>query len=94
MSEKLVSHETPAVESIEKAVGRGSIVELHYTDDPDNETLKLQLIESIHDSTFGKTLLVSLPLGQALLGKTEGDSVLYTAPDGEEFDIKIVSIEN
>lgn len=72
----------------------GSIVELHYADDPEDETITVRVIETVNDSIPGETLLTSLPLGNDLLGKQVGETVLYIAADGEEFDVEIITVNN
>ncbi|WP_061961685.1 transcription elongation factor GreA [Demequina flava] len=33
------------------------------------------------------------PLGEALMGKTEGDSTSYTAPNGNDITVKVIKVE-
>ena len=90
MSEKLTSNEPLSPETIRV----GSIIELHYADDPEDDTMTLRVIASSNDSVPGETLLDSLPLAKILTGKQPGDIVCYTSPDGEEYDIEVVSVDN
>lgn len=72
----------------------GSTVELHYAGDPDDETIRVTIIGEGQESKLFETLLYSTPLGNELLGKTEGDIIHHVSPDGMDFEIQIKSIDN
>lgn len=72
----------------------GSVVELHYEGDPDDETVTVTIIEDGQESKLFETLLYSTRLGKELLGKTVDDIIHYASPDGMSFEIQIKSIDN
>ncbi len=62
------------------AVATGSVVTIRYDGDDDTEQY---LIGSIEERREGLSVISpGSPLGQALLGKSAGDSVSYDAPSG------------
>jgi transcription elongation factor GreA len=61
----------------------GSIVELRYADDDDDEAERYLVgsIEERHDDLH--VVSPQSPMGEALLGAVVGDTVTYEAPNGE-----------
>ena len=70
-------------------VTTGVVVELRYEGDDDTERF---LVGSIEEKIEGVPVISpASPLGQALTGKSEGDSVEYEAPNGR-LRVEIVSV--
>jgi transcription elongation factor GreA len=70
----------------------GSIVELRYADDDDDEAERYLVgsIEERHDDLH--VVSPQSPMGEALLGGVVGDTVTYQAPNGE-LSVVILAIE-
>jgi transcription elongation factor GreA len=68
----------------------GSIVEIRYEGDDDTETYLIGSIEERHDDLH--VVSPRSPLGEALMGRTKGDSVTYAAPNGE-LSVIVVDVE-
>jgi transcription elongation factor GreA len=70
----------------------GSIVELRYADDDDDEAERYLVgsIEERHDDLH--VVSPQSPMGEALLGSAVGDTVTYQAPNGE-LSVVILAIE-
>ena len=71
------------------AVTTGSIVTLRYEGDDDTERYLLGSIEERRDDLA--VISPASPLGQALLGRSAGDTVAYDAPSGT-LRVEIVAI--
>ena len=72
-------------------ISTGSIVTLTYEGDSDGETERY-LIGSIEERREDLSVISpSSPLGQALVGKREGDEVTYQAPSGT-LRVKVVGV--
>jgi transcription elongation factor GreA len=70
-------------------VSTGTVVSLRYTGDDDVERY---LIGSIEERREGVAVVSpNSPLGQALMGKKEGDRVSYQAPSGP-LEVEIVQV--
>ena len=70
-------------------VSTGALVSLRYTGDDDVERY---LIGSIEERREGVAVVSpNSPLGQALMGKKEGDRVSYEAPSGP-LEVEIVAV--
>ena len=70
-------------------VATGSVVELRYEGDDDTERYLVGSIEERRDDV--SVISPNSPLGQALLGKSPGDTVAYEAPSGT-LRVEIVSV--
>ncbi len=71
------------------AVGTGTVVSLRYVGDDDVERY---LIGSIEERREGIAVVSpNSPLGQALMGRKEGDKVSYDAPSGS-LEVEIVAV--
>lgn len=71
----------------------GSVVTILYEGDDEDaaETYLLASIEERHDDY--EVMSPQSALGQALMGKTVGDQVVYTTPTGAQLCVEIVSVE-
>jgi transcription elongation factor GreA len=72
-------------------VSHGSVVAIRYAGDDDVERYLVGSIEERHDDL--EVISPSSPLGEALIGAGQGDSVTFTAPTGAELQVEIVSID-
>ncbi len=70
-------------------VGTGSIVALRYEGDDDVERYLVGSIEERRDDL--PVISPASPLGQSLLGRTQGDTVEYEAPSGT-LKVEIVEV--
>lgn len=94
MSELL---ENPETVLTGETVTTGSIVELRYFDGEDDDTEVVQII-SKHDqnklnSAHLRSVLSDSPLGAAIIGKSVGNIVKYTAQNNMLLAIEIVSVK-
>jgi transcription elongation factor GreA len=74
----------------EGEVGFGTVVTLVYEGDTDHEQYLVGHIEEQYDGL--DVLSPTAPLGAALLGHREGETVTYTAPTGAELRVTIVTV--
>jgi transcription elongation factor GreA len=74
----------------EGEVGFGTVVTLVYEGDTEHEQYLVGHIEEQHDGL--DVLSPTAPLGAALLGRREGETVAYQAPTGAELRVTIVSV--
>jgi transcription elongation factor GreA len=72
-----------------ETVAMGTIVEIRYAGDDDTERYLIGSIEEHRDDVA--VISPGSPLGQALLGRSAGDSVEYQAPTGK-LAVEIVSV--
>jgi len=73
----------------EGVVRTGNVVELRYEGDDETERF---LVGSIEERTAGVSVVSpASPLGQALLGRSVGETVEYEAPNGR-LAVQIVSV--
>src|SRR5688500_1683905 len=85
------------VEIIEKppagVVGPGSIVTLVYEGDSDDDAERY-LVGHIEEQVRGLDVVSpTAPLGAALLGANAGDTVGFTAPNGNELRVRVLQVE-
>lgn len=75
-----------------EAVVAGSIVTLRYEGDDEDEVERYLIgsIEERHDDLHVAS--PGSPLGEALMGRAKGDTVSYSAPNGE-LRVEIVDVE-
>ncbi len=79
--------ETPPNDGV---VEPGMVVEIRFDGDSETEKFLLGARENLGD---GDDLTVYSPqsaMGSAINGKSKGDTVVYTAPNGRELKVKIV----
>jgi transcription elongation factor GreA len=72
-----------------ETVNRGTIVEIRYEGDDDTERYLVGSIEERRDDVA--VISPGSPLGQALLGRSVGETVEYEAPTGK-LAVEIVSV--
>ena len=68
----------------------GSVVEIRYEGDADTETFLLGSIEERHDDL--EVMSPGSPLGKALIGAAQGDTVTYETPTGATLAVEVVDI--
>ncbi len=68
----------------------GSVVEIRYEGDTDTETFLLGSIEERHDDL--EVMSPGSPLGQALIGASQGDTVTYETPTGATLAVEVVDL--
>jgi transcription elongation factor GreA len=73
------------------AVALGSVVGIRYQGDDDVERYLIGSIEERHDDL--DVISPSSPLGEALMGASEGAAVSFTAPTGAELKVTVVSVD-
>lgn len=71
-------------------VAAGSVVEIRYEGDDDTERYLIGSIEERHDDL--EVLTPGSPLGQALLGATQGETVAFESPTGATLAVEVVSV--
>jgi transcription elongation factor GreA len=74
-------------------VAPGTVVTVHFDDDPDDTDIFLLGSREIASTTDLTVYSPESALGAAILGRHPGETVSYTAPSGAEIKVKIVSIE-
>ncbi|MGH3729779.1 MAG: transcription elongation factor GreA [Micromonosporaceae bacterium] len=74
-------------------VAPGTVVTIHFDDDPDDTEQFLLGSREISSTTDLTVYSPESALGSAILGRSPGESVSYTAPSGAEIKVKIVSID-
>ena len=75
------------------AVGPGTVVTIYFDDDQDDtETFLLGSREETAHANVD-VYSVNSPLGQAVIGLSEGDTGTYVAPNGREMGVEVVSVE-
>ena len=80
--------EAPATDG----VGPGTVVTIQYAEEDDSETFLLGSRE-ISSTTDLTVYSPESPLGRAILGARQGDTVTFTAPSGAEIKVKVLSFE-
>lgn len=73
-------------------VHAGSVVTISYTDDDAEERYLIGSIEERHDDL--EVISPGSPLGQALIGADEGQTVTYALPTGIEVSVTVLAVEN
>jgi transcription elongation factor GreA len=71
-------------------VSHGSVVTIRYAGDDEVERYLVGSIEERHDDL--EVISPSSPLGEALIGAGQGESVTFTAPTGAQLQVEIVEI--
>lgn len=94
ISELLANSTTERTGVVEGVAHVGSVVHVYYDgDENDKETF---LIGTRAASTGNKDLETyseNSPLGEAVVGASEGETRTYTAPNGREISVTIISAE-
>jgi len=75
------------------AVAPGTVVTIHFDDDPDDTETFLLGSREIAATTDLTVYSPASALGQAINGAKRGDTVSYTAPNGATIGVTVVSIE-
>lgn len=81
--------EAPATD----AVAPGTVVTIHFDDDPEDTETFLLGSREISATTDLTVYSPESALGQAILGSRTGQTVTYTAPSGAEIKATVVRIE-
>ena len=92
---EILANSTTEREGVEEGVANiGSVVHVYYNDDKDDkETFLIGTRAASTDNKDLETYSEQSPLGAAVLGATEGETRTYTAPNGREISVTIVSAE-
>ena len=94
ISEILANSTTERAGIVEGVAHVGSVVHVYYNGDKDNK--ETFLIGTRAASTGNKDLETyseNSPLGAAVVGAAEGETRSYTAPNGREISVTIISAE-
>jgi transcription elongation factor GreA len=70
--------------------GPGMVVTVRFSDDEDTETFLIGSRE-VSDSTDLEVYSAQSPLGRALTGAKEGDTVSYNTPTGKTLSVTLIS---
>jgi len=70
--------------------GPGMVVTVRFSDDDDTETFLIGSRE-VSDTTDLDVYSAASPLGQALTGAKEGDTVSYNTPTGKTLSVTLIS---
>lgn len=79
-------------ESAEDEVGINNTVTVEFTDDGTVESYKI--VTTVRGNSLENLISNESPLGKALLGKKEGESVHVQVNNAIGYDVKILKIEN
>jgi transcription elongation factor GreA len=91
--EALLEHAEIIEKPAEGVVGPGSIVTLVYEGDRD-EDAERYLVGHIEEKVDGLDVVSpTAPLGAALIGANPGDTVGFTAPNGNELRVRVLQVE-
>ena len=94
ISELLANSTTERTGVIEGVAHVGSVVHVYYNgDENDKETFLIGTRAASTDNTDLETYSENSPLGAAVVGASEGDTRKYTAPNGREISVTILSAE-
>jgi len=74
-------------------VAPGAVVTISFDDDPDDTEQFLLGSREIGATTDLTVYSPESALGSAIMGRSPGDTVSYTAPSGAEIKVKVVSLE-
>lgn len=87
--EYMIANATIIEKNDSHIVGLGSNVEILYVDD--DETEEYSIVGSTEADPFGNKISNESPIGKAIIGKQEGDTVDIESPTGS-YQIKIVKV--
>jgi transcription elongation factor GreA len=76
--------------STDGTAGPGMVVTVRFSDDDDTETFLIGSRE-VSDTTDLEVYSAASPLGQALTGAKEGDTVSYNTPTGKTISVTLIS---
>ena len=79
--------ETPPNDGV---VEPGMVVEVQFDGDDETEKFLLGARENLSEGDDLTVYSPQSPMGTAINGKSKGDTVVYTAPNGKELKVKIV----
>jgi len=71
--------------------GLNSIIKVYFIEDDEEETYKL--VTTIRGNSMKNLISIDSPIGKAILGHSEGDTVNVKVSDDYSFDVKILSVE-
>ncbi|SDL62164.1 transcription elongation factor GreA [Corynebacterium mycetoides] len=94
ISEILANATTERSGVVEGVAQVGSVVHVYYNgDENDKETFLIGTRAASTDNKDLETYSESSPLGSVLIGASEGETRTYSAPNGREISVTIVSAE-
>ena len=79
-------------DSKEDEVGLDNTVTVYFVDDDEEETYKL--VTSVRGDSVSNLITIESPLGKALMGHKEGDTVSVKVNEQVSYDVIIRNIEN
>lgn len=79
-------------DSAEDEVGMNNTVTVEFVDDKTVETYRI--VTTVRGNSLENLISNKSPLGEALLGKKEGDTVHVKVNDTISYDVRILKIEN
>ena len=94
ISEILSNSTTERAGIVEGVAHVGSVVHVYYDgDEDDRETFLIGTRAASTDNADLETYSENSPLGAAVVGASEGETRTYTAPNGREISVTVVSAE-
>ncbi|MDK8795155.1 transcription elongation factor GreA [Corynebacterium sp. MSK044] len=92
ISELLANSTTERADVVDGVALVGSVLHVYYNgDEDDKETFLIGTRAASIDNEHLETYSEQSPLGAAVLGAREGETRTYTAPNGREISVTIVS---
>lgn len=92
MSEHPSSPETLKARDI---IGIGSVVEIHFAGDPEEETVTVQIVGRHDEGNSGDAewaIPTNEPLGQQLIGKEAGSTITFENAERKTIEVDIVAV--
>ena len=91
--QSILEHAEVVDEVHDGVVGIGSIVTLVFEGDDDDMAERYR-VDTVEERRSGLDVVTpGSPMGEALVGATEGTTVGYAAPTGAEIRVKILKVE-
>jgi transcription elongation factor GreA len=91
--QSILEHAEVVDEVDDGVVGIGSIVTLVFEGDDDDMAERYR-VDTVEERRSGLDVVTpGSPMGEALVGATEGSTVGYAAPTGAEIRVKILKVE-
>ena len=91
--QSILEHAEVVDEVHDGVVGIGSIVTLVFEGD-DDDMAEQYRVDTVEERRSGLDVVTpGSPMGEALVGATEGSTVGYAAPTGAEIRVKILKVE-
>lgn len=88
---------TPEIAQSHDVISVGSVVELHFLEDPEGETVTVQVVSPDDRGNTGAAewaIPTNEPLGEKLLNRRTGDTVSFENRRRETIQAEIISVRN